>query len=144
MSFPKTISKSITINAPASKVWHALTDPDSINEWLAENEIKVISEWKTGSPISFSGTWHGIEYNDKGTILKFETEKVFQYSYWNCFSNLSDSPENYYVIEFTLTPDGNQTRLTLTCSNIVTEAIYTHLNFYWTVTLDVIRKLIEK
>jgi len=38
----------------------------------------------------------------------------------------------------------DKTMLTLTQSNFITYEIYAHWNFYWTVTLDIIQKLLEK
>ena len=144
MEFDRTINKAVEINAPVSKVWDALTNPELIKLWLWEDSLIVTSDWKVGSPIIFSGKYNGVSYEDKGTILKFEKEKVFQYNYWGKLSSLADMPENYTVIEFTLIPQGNKTILTLVQSNFVTEVSYAHWNFYWVVTLDVLRKLLEK
>ncbi len=145
MASDQAITKTITINAPAAKVWETLTDPESIKEWLTENgTTNVISDWKVGSPIIFVGIWHKVKYEDKGTILQFEPEKVLAYSYWSKFSRLPDSPENYSVMEFRLTSDENQTTLTLTHSNLVAEGMTGHSNFYWNITLHRIKELIEK
>jgi hypothetical protein len=83
-------------------------------------------------------------YEDKGNILKFEPEKLFSYNYWSKLSSLADEPGNYSVIEFRLSPVGNQTELTLTQSNFKLDTMYRHFNFYWTVTLDRLKKTIEK
>jgi uncharacterized protein YndB with AHSA1/START domain len=136
--------KEIRINASVSKVWDALTNPEVIKLWLWEDGLIVTSDWKVGSPIIFSGKYNDYNYKDKGTILKLEKEKVFQYNYWGKLSQLADIPENYTVIEFVLTPGENKTILTLTQSNCVTYEIYAHWNFYWMVTLDILRKLLEK
>jgi uncharacterized protein YndB with AHSA1/START domain len=145
MASEKAITKSVTINAPAAKVWEALTNLDSIKAWLTENgATTVLSDWKIGSPILFTGIWHKAKYADKGTILEFEPEKVLAYSYWSRFSKLPDSPENYSVMEFRLTPEDNQTILTLIHSNLVAEGMSGHSNFYWTITLNRIKELIEK
>jgi uncharacterized protein YndB with AHSA1/START domain len=101
------IHKTITINAPTYKVWAALTTPELIRQWQTDDGgVEVLSDFKVGSPIRFEGRWHtGVVYKDKGTILKFEPEKVFQYTYWSEISHLPDTPENYIVIEFTLEPE---------------------------------------
>jgi hypothetical protein len=39
---------------------------------------------------------------------------------------------------------GNKTLLTLLQSNCRTYEIYAHWNFYWMVTLDILKKLLEK
>ncbi len=145
MASDQAITKTITIQAPAANVWAALTNPESIKEWLTENgTTSVISDWKIGSPILFRGTWHKIKYEDKGIILQFEPETILAYSYWSKFSKLPDRLENYSVIEFRLTPQESQTILTLTHSNLVAEGMTGHSNFYWTITLHKIKEWIEK
>ncbi len=145
MASDQAITKTITIQAPAANVWAALTNPESIKEWLTENgTTSVLADWKIGSPILFRGTWHKIKYEDKGIILQFEPETILAYSYWSKFSKLPDRLENYSVIEFRLTPNENQTILTLTHSNLVAEGMTGHSNFYWTITLHKIKEWIEK
>src|SRR6185436_13664938 len=115
MATDKILNKTIKINAPTAAVWKALTTPHLIKEWLFGTN--VISDWKVGSSMLFTGNWQGTDYADKGTILKFDTEKVFQYNYWSGFSGLPDSPENYSIITFELMPVDNATLLTLKHSN---------------------------
>jgi uncharacterized protein YndB with AHSA1/START domain len=100
----KIITKSISINAVVSKVWEVLTNPEIMKDWMFDSEIEVISDWKIGSPILFRGKFHGKKFEDKGKILAFEPEKVFSYSYLSWISRLPDSPENYTIIEFQLSP----------------------------------------
>jgi uncharacterized protein YndB with AHSA1/START domain len=142
MPIDKTLTKKITINAPTSKVWEALTNPEVIKEWLFGTN--VISDWKVGSPIFFTGVWQGTEYRDKGTVLQFEKEKVFQYNYWSGFSGLEDIPENYSIITFKLTPAADGAELTLTHSHFPTETGYEHSDKNWDATLDLMKKIIEK
>lgn len=144
MAFDKIISQTVEINAPLSKVWDALTNPQIMQLWMWEGGMNIHSDWKAGSPITFTGRFYKTTYTDKGIILKFEREKVFSYTYWGKLSQLPDSPENYTVIEFTLSAKENKTILALTQSNCITYEIYAHWNFYWVVTLDIFRKLVEK
>ncbi len=142
MASEKILNKTISIHAPTSKVWDALTNPELVKEWLFGT--KVISDWKVGSPILFTGSWQGKDYTDKGTILKFEIEKILQYNYWSGFSGLPDSPENYSVITFELTPKGDDTVLTLTQSHFATESMYEDSDKNWSPTLDLMKSIIEK
>ena len=141
MAIDKILKKAIIINATTSEVWNAITNPDLIKEWLFGT--KVISEWKVGNPILFTGNWQGTDYADKGTILKFDIEKVFQYNYWSGFSGLPDSSENYSVITFELTSKDNATMLNLMQSNFGTETMYEHSDKNWDETLELIKKIIE-
>jgi uncharacterized protein YndB with AHSA1/START domain len=142
MATELTLKKSININATTSEVWNTLTNPELIKEWLFGT--KVISDWKVGTSILFTGNWQGTDYADKGTILKFEIEKIFQYSYWSGFSGLPYMPENYSVITFLLTPNDTATILTLTQSNFATETAYEHSNKNWDATLERMKKIIER
>jgi uncharacterized protein YndB with AHSA1/START domain len=142
MAIDKILTKTININAKTSKVWDALTNPDIIKQWLFGTN--VISDWKVGSLIFFTGNWQGTDYKDKGTILQFEKEKIFQYNYWSGFSGLPDSPENYSTISFMLAPANNSTQLTLTQNNFATETAYEHTEQNWKATLDLMKNIIEK
>jgi len=136
------LRKTMHIDAPVSKVWEALTSPALIKQYFFGTT--VISDWKVGSPIRFTGTWEGKEYEDKGTVLKFEKGKVFQYNYWSSFSPLPDLPENYSVLTFELTPHGSTTELLLTQDNIPNEAALEHTGKNWDGVLGAMKKLVEK
>src|SRR5687767_3106058 len=124
MSIDKVLIKTTKINASTKKVWDALTNPDLIKQWLFGTN--VITDWK------------GTEYKDKGTILQFEREKIFQYNYWSGFSGLPDNIENYSIITFEILPTSNGTQLTLTHSNFPAEIGYEHSDKNWDTTLDLL------
>jgi uncharacterized protein YndB with AHSA1/START domain len=138
------INKTVTINAPVSTVWDSLTNPDLIKRWMSDTAIHVISDWKTGSPIIFRGNLHWIDFENRGVIQAFEPGKTFQYTSWSSLSELPDSPENYSVFRFELTPVEDKTMVQLTISRFATEIIYKHLNFYWTVALELLKKACEQ
>ena len=142
MATVKVLNKRININAPSTKVWDALINPDIIKLWLFGTN--VISEWKVGSQLLFTGNWQGTEYTDKGTILQFEKEKIFQYNYWSGFSGLPDVPENYSIITFNLASKNYCTELNLTQSNFASELMFEHSGKNWDTTLDVMKSIIEK
>jgi len=138
------INKAITINAPVLTVWNTLTNPELIKRWMPDMEINVVSEWKPGSPIIFRGNLHWIDFENRGIIQQFEPGKIFQYTSWSSLSELPDSPENYSVIRFELTPVEEKTTVMLTISHFATDIIYKHLNFYWMVALGVLKKACEQ
>jgi len=111
---------------------------------MLDTEINVITDWQIGGPIIFRGSLHWTDFENKGTILQFEPEKTFQYSYWSTLSGRPDIPENHIIVGFVLNPITNQTALTLTLSNITDEVNYKHLDFYWAVTLEVFKRLCEQ
>lgn len=140
----RTFSKTIHIDAPTAQVWDTLTSPEQMKKWMSETEIDIITDWQVGNPMVIRGSLHGIQFENKGTVLQFEAGKILQYTHLSSISRLRDQPENYSVVEFRLAPVENQTVVTLTLSNFPTETIYKHLAFYWNVTMEILKKMIEK
>jgi uncharacterized protein YndB with AHSA1/START domain len=138
------IRKNITIGASPDRVWRTLTNTALMAQWLSDDGIAINTTWELQTTITFTGTWHhGGVFNDKGIVLKFEEEKILQYSYYSSISKLPDITESYLVITFRLTPSGQETVLDLTTENIHDYATYGHWNFYWTVTLEIIKRIAE-
>lgn len=137
------ITKTITINAPAGKIWQALTNPVDMAKWMAETELAINTTWQTGSPIIISGAFYKKPFENKGVVLAFEPERKVAYSHLSSISRLEDVPENYSHITFNLTPANGQTALTVTITRFATDVIYKHLAFYWNVTLEVLRRYVE-
>ena len=141
---PKIMNKTVQINATTSKVWQMLTTPELMKKWMMSDiDIEIITDWKVRSPIEIRRTMNGKDFENKGTVLQFEPERALQYSHLSSLSRLPDRPENYAVVAFRLNPPGDQTTLTLTLSNFATESIYKHVAFYWNVTLEVLKQMIE-
>ncbi len=135
-------SSSIIIHAPVTKVWDALTSPALIKEYLFGTN--VVTDWKVGSPILYRGVWHGKTYEDKGVILKFEPGKMLENTYWSSMGGTVDLPENYKKVAYKLTPNGDQTLLTITQDNNKTEADKVESEGNWNIVLTGLKKLVEK
>ncbi|WP_430403257.1 SRPBCC family protein [Fluviicola sp.] len=142
---PQRIKKAILINTPKSKVWEFLTNPDLMKQWMGDPEmnIEILTDWKVGNAFIIRG-FHHEQFENKGTILQFEQEKIFQYEYLSSLSNLAGTPENHTIITFTLVPKEGKTELTVEVANFPTEVIYKHLEFYWNGTVQIIKVRIEK
>src|SRR5258706_9853446 len=110
---------TVTINAPAAKVWKALTTPEILKQYYFGADI--MSDWKVGSPIIYKGQWQGKSYEDKGTILTFEPEKLLVATHWSPLSGVPDSPENYHKVTYELSEQGGKTKVTLTQDNNATK-----------------------
>ena len=133
---------SVNINAPASKVWKCITDVDMIKEYLFGT--KVHTDWKVGSPITYSGEWSGKSYQDKGIILQIIPEKIFESTYWSSMSDLEDKPENYNKVTYELEDNNGITTLSLTQDNNKDEESKKHSEENWTLVLDAIKKMVER
>lgn len=133
---------STTINAPAQKVWDALTDPEVIRQYMFGTN--VISDWKQGSPIVWKGEWQGKKYEDRGVILKLEPERLIQYSHFSPLSGKPDLPENYHTVTIELVSHGVETAVSLSQDNNETEQAREHSEENWKTMLASLKKLLEK
>lgn len=143
MSYDHPFTKSILIQVPAAKVWPVLTDPKWVKTWLADTPMEFTTDWIVGNPIVIRGDLHGVYFENRGTVLQFEPEKALSYNYWNNISRLPDMPENYSTIVFNLTAMETGTQLTVTVKDLVSEIAYKHIEFYWNVTLELLKKAAE-
>ena len=141
MSVNLIAKASVTIHAPLSKVWQALTDPEMIRQYFYDTE--VITDWKVGSPIVWKGEWEGKEYLEKGTILKSEPQRLLQYTYLSSFSGLEDAPENYANITYELDEEDGLTTLTVRQENIANESAREQSERNWTMLLGNLKQLVE-
>lgn len=142
MSQP-AIHQTLLIGADCARVWQLLTDPLQMKRWLSDDEMTIVSTFKPGQPITFSGLLHDRPYEAKGTVLEFGLQKKFTYTFWTSLSEIPDIPENYSVFEFTLQCRNNATELSFTGQHFATESIYAHHRFYWQVTLHILKQLAE-
>lgn len=142
--YPQRIEKSIWIEATRKTVWKYLTVPALMKEWMGdeEMEIDIISDWNIGASFIIRG-FHHVPFENRGTILKFKPETVFEYEYLSSISNLEDVAENYTTISFHLEAKGDQTELRVEARNFPTFEIYKHWEFYWNGTLSIIKWRIE-
>ncbi len=133
--------QSITINAPAVKVWEALVNPVMIKQYLFGTEVQT--DWKVGNPIIYKGTWEGKEYLDKGTIIDLVPGKLLLTTYWSSLSGLPDAPENYKSITYELKPEKQGTRLNITQDNNATAEEKNHSEQNWKMVLNGLKELVE-
>ena len=133
---------SIAINAPRTKVWDALVNPEAIKQYMFNTT--VVSNWKEGSTIVWKGEWEGKSYEDRGTILQFKPRQVIQYSHFSPLSGLPDKPESYHTVTIELSGDGDQTSVSLTQSNNPTEQALAHSEKNWRTMLTALKKFLEQ
>jgi uncharacterized protein YndB with AHSA1/START domain len=136
-----TSKSAIAINAPASKVWDALTKPELIKQYLFGTE--VTTDWQVGSPITYKGEWEGKTYEDKGKVLQIEKEKLLVSTFWSSLSALADIPENYNTVRHELSAENNGTRLTITQDNNNSQEEADHSGQNWKAVLAEMKKLVE-
>lgn len=130
------------INAPASKVWEALTKPELIKQYMFGTEVS--SDWKVGSPITYKGEWQGKPFEDKGKILEVEREKSLVSTHWSPLSGVPDTPENYHTVAYRLSEKDGKTEVALTQDNNASEEEQAESEKIWRQMLDGLKKLLEK
>lgn len=111
-----TAQVSRSIAARPEQIWTALTSPDKLKRFFLGAD--VTSDWTVGSPIRMRGEYQGKAYEDKGEILRADRPRTLEFSHWSGSSGQADVPENYHVLTFDLTPDGDRTDVTLSQSNL--------------------------
>src|ERR1700753_986040 len=113
MSQPLIVVNSIAINAPAAKVWNALTNPEETKKYMFGCE--ALSDWKEGSPLIWKGNFNGVELVAvKGTVTGIRPGQFLAYTTIDPNSTIADVPENYVTVTYTLTETNGETLLEVT------------------------------
>jgi uncharacterized protein YndB with AHSA1/START domain len=150
MNTPLIVANDITINASASKVWDALTQP----EWTKQYMFGCIpvTDWKPGSPLLWKGVFNGAEIVAvKGQVVSLEPGRSLVYTVIDPNNPaIPDLPENYLLVTCTLTEKDGATKLSVSQGDYSKvadgENRYKHTvdGGGWTPILDAIKQLVEK
>jgi uncharacterized protein YndB with AHSA1/START domain len=113
MSQPLTVTNTITIQAPAARVWDALTNPEMTKKYMFGCE--ALSDWKPGSPLIWKGNFNGLEMVAvKGSIVKIEPGKSLVYTTIDPNNPaVPDLPGNYLTVTYDLAEQDGHTLLTV-------------------------------
>jgi uncharacterized protein YndB with AHSA1/START domain len=113
MPQPLLIQNTITIKAPASKVWDALVNPEQTKKYMFGCE--TFSDWKPTSLLEWKATYEGKEMVFvTGHIVSIEPEKLLVYTVFDPNSTMENIPENYLTVTYELTETNSQTILNVT------------------------------
>jgi len=133
-----------TIQAPRTRVWGALVDPEQIKQYMFG--ANVISEWRVGSPIVWRGEWKGRPYEDRGEVLRIDRGERLEYSHWSPKAEESgegDDATGRHNVTIELTGEGDRTRVLLSQDNNPTEDARTHSEQTWNAMLAALKKHLE-
>ena len=133
---------SINIHSTIANVWEALTNPDIIKKYFFGTN--TITDWEVGSPIKFKGEWEGKSYEDKGTILEIQKNKLIKYDYWSSMSGIEDKPENYVIVSYEISGEDENVNLTVLQENIPDEKTKAHSEENWNKVLNGLKKVVEE
>ncbi|MCL2826530.1 MAG: SRPBCC domain-containing protein [Eggerthellaceae bacterium] len=104
-------TSKILINAPAQRVWDAVTKPELVKQWQYGSDL--ITDWSIGGRIVFRSEWEGGVFEQWGTVLEFDPCRTLRYSLFAPRPELEDKPENYFIMSYTLHEEGDGTLLTI-------------------------------
>lgn len=107
----KTTTSRVVIEAPAARVWKALTQPELVKKWQYGTDL--MTDWHIGSPIEFRNEWNGEVFLQNGTVLQVDAPRILKYSLFAPRPGLEDRPENRFVMVYRLDERAGLTELTI-------------------------------
>jgi uncharacterized protein YndB with AHSA1/START domain len=108
----RSSTSRIEINARAGAVWYALTNPDRVRQWQYGAVLETT--WEPGTPIRFTAEWNGQRFEQWGRVIEFIPHVSLQYTLFAPRPDLTDSPENYFVMSYRLEERDGKTLLAIT------------------------------
>ena len=142
MNHQLEVEKSVFIGTGPTKVWQAITDPESIKKFFFGTE--AISDWVVGSSLVFRNEGDGKVFEDKGTILRSDPGACLEYSYWSGYSGLEDLPENYSRVTYVLNQEASGTTVKIKQKGFANEQSLAHADGGWAMVLKSLKELLEK
>ncbi len=98
------VEREVVIEAPAEVVWRTITEPDQMSRWFADRVDLVVEPGARGF----------LQFGDQGGPVVVETvDPPTRFSFrWNYPEGEQPAVGNSMLVEFTLTPEGDErTRL---------------------------------
>ena len=139
------ITVETDVQAGSDAVWKTLTARKSAMFMGAD----VDTDWKPGSPISFTGEFHGKPFKDHGEIRDAEPERRLSFTHYSPTSGKPDVPDSYNLVDVWLGPDGDErTHVRLSQTPLggdrPDDATVETFRKNWQVMLDGLRKAAEE
>lgn len=132
---------SVIVAAPPERVWAALTEPDQVRQYLMGTLL--LTDWKPGSPITWSGEWEGRPYTDKGEVIEVEEAKRLAYTHYSPLTGAEDSPENYHTLWWSLEEVSGGTQVVLNQDNNASEEEADRNRDNWAHVMESMKKVAE-
>ncbi|MFC9651985.1 SRPBCC family protein [Streptomyces sp. NPDC056937] len=101
------IEREITIAAPVERVWAVLTEPEHVGKWFGQGPPAPI-DLRPGGVMHLD---HGQYGQFPTTIVKVDPPHYFSYRWASAYPGHQADEGNSTLVEFTLTPEGDGTRL---------------------------------
>jgi uncharacterized protein YndB with AHSA1/START domain len=107
-----SIERDILIDAPVDVVWRAVTEPTQISTWFAEEAEIDLRPGGEGTLTFVDKAVHRAT-SLRISVRSVEPHRTFSYR-WLHPEGAEAQPGNSLLVEFTLTPEGEGTRLRVT------------------------------
>lgn len=137
-----TARAALHVDATRERLWHALTDPDTISRFMFGTRVET--DWREGSPIRYRGEWEGRPYEDKGTILEIAPGDRLVTSYYSPLSGKPDEPASYQTVSYFLADDGDGTLVTITQDGCADDAEAERMSDNWAAVLASLKSVVEE
>ena len=106
------IEKTVTIKAPLDRVWRAISDHSEFGTWF---KVVLDQPFVAGQPSTGHMTFRDRKIAWNADVVTLEPPHRFAFR-WRPYAidpNVDYSAEPKTLVEFTLTPEGDATRLTV-------------------------------
>jgi uncharacterized protein YndB with AHSA1/START domain len=137
----QTITAEVEISASPHQVWSALTDPELTRQYFFGSTVET--SWEPGTPITWSGEYDGTSYQDKGEVIEVVPDQRLVVTHFSPMTGQDDVPENYHRLTYSLTKEGDATRLTLEQDNTPEESV-DDFQSNWDTMLGNLKELVER
>ena len=129
------------VDATPDQVWAGLTDPYVVKQYMFGATVET--DWKVGSPITWSGEWDGKPFVDKGEIVALDEPYRFEVTHFSPLTGEEDTPDNYHRIVYALTPSGEGTDVVLTQDGCRDQKQADQFSENWQQSLDALKRAVE-
>lgn len=144
------IEKTILIEAPIDRVWHAISDHKEFGEWFKVALDQPFAEGETSTGrITHPGFEH-VAWNADVVAIEPPRRMSFRWRPYAIDPNIDYSAEPKTLVEFTLQPEGDATRLTVVESGFDAIPEYRRAEAYrmndggWAAQVENVRKHAER
>ncbi len=132
----------VEVEADTDRVWQALTDPDLVAQYMMGSRVE--SDYRPGSPITWSGEWQGRPYQDKGEVLEVDAGRVLEVTHYSPLGGGDDVPDNYHRVRYELEPSGSGTSVRLTQDGCESPEQVEQFSATWQTMLEGLKQVAEQ
>lgn len=131
------IERELHVRAPVERVWQVLTEPGYVARWFGS---KAEIDLRPGGAAVFGWDGHG---DGHARVERVEAPRVFAFRWMREHDVPFDRAGTSTLVEFTLAPDGDGTRLRLVESGFTDDSHRTENSGGWDAELADLVALLE-